>query len=72
MKLFTSSTEGLPRLHTPPLGLLALLQGLIVARADLKARDYQIDLAAKLNKTQVGTESCHCCECKQAANLADG
>lgn len=31
-----------------------LPQGLIVARANLKARDYQIDLAAKLNKTQVG------------------
>jgi U4/U6.U5 tri-snRNP component SNU23 len=31
-----------------------LHQGLIVARANLKARDYQIDLAAKLNKTQVG------------------
>ena len=30
-----------------------LHQGLIVARANLKARDYQIDLAAKLNKTQV-------------------
>lgn len=25
-----------------------------MARANLKARDYQIDLAAKLNKTQVG------------------
>jgi U4/U6.U5 tri-snRNP component SNU23 len=31
-----------------------LHQGLIVARANLKARDYQIDLAAKLNKSQVG------------------
>ncbi len=31
-----------------------LHQGLIVARANLKARDYQIDLAAKLHKTQVG------------------
>jgi hypothetical protein len=30
-----------------------LHQGLIVARANLKARDYQIDLASKLNKTQV-------------------
>lgn len=29
-----------------------LHQGLIVARANLKARDYQIDLASKLNKTQ--------------------
>ncbi len=26
-----------------------------MARANLKARDYQIDLAAKLNKTQVRT-----------------
>ena len=32
-----------------------LHQGLIVARANLKARDYQIDLASKLNKTQVHT-----------------
>ena len=31
-----------------------LAQGLIVARANLKARDYQIDLANKLHKTQVG------------------
>ena len=31
-----------------------LHQGLIVARANLKARDYQIDLASKLHKTQVG------------------
>ena len=31
-----------------------LHQGLIVQRANLKARDFQIDLAAKLNKTQVG------------------
>ncbi|PSC74503.1 Zinc finger matrin-type 2 [Micractinium conductrix] len=30
-----------------------LAQGLIVARANLKARDYQIDLANKLHKTQV-------------------
>lgn len=30
-----------------------LHQGLIVARANLKARDYQIDLASKLHKTQV-------------------
>ena len=30
-----------------------LHQGLIVQRATLKPRDYQIDLAAKLNKTQV-------------------
>lgn len=30
-----------------------LHQGLIVQRANLQARDYQIDLAAKLNKTQV-------------------
>jgi hypothetical protein len=29
-----------------------LHQGLIVARANLKSRDYQIDLASKLNKTQ--------------------
>lgn len=40
-----------------------LHQGLIVARANLKARDYQIDLAAKLNKTQVGAaetgRGCH-------------
>ncbi|GAB4813469.1 hypothetical protein N2152v2_000515 [Parachlorella kessleri] len=30
-----------------------LHQGLIVQRANLQARDYQVDLAAKLNKTQV-------------------
>ena len=36
-----------------------LHQGLIVARADLKARDYQLDLASKLNKTQArGAAGC--------------
>lgn len=30
-----------------------LHQGLIVARSDLKARDYQLDLASRLGKTQV-------------------
>lgn len=50
-----------------------LHQGLIVARADLKARDYQIDLAAKLNKTQMVSVAmplsqqagyyCNVCDC---------
>ncbi|KAI7845920.1 hypothetical protein COHA_000466 [Chlorella ohadii] len=50
-----------------------LHQGLIVARANLKARDYQIDLAAKLNKTQMVSVAmplsqqagyyCNVCDC---------
>ncbi|KAL4438504.1 hypothetical protein ABPG77_000152 [Micractinium sp. CCAP 211/92] len=50
-----------------------LHQGLIVARANLKARDYQIDLAAKLHKTQVVSVTmplaqqagyyCNVCDC---------
>lgn len=40
--------------HPPPVAERdPLHQGLIVQRANLKARDYQIDLASKLNKTQV-------------------
>lgn len=50
-----------------------LHQGLIVARANLKARDYQIDLASKLHKTQVVSVTmplsqqagyyCNVCDC---------
>lgn len=50
-----------------------LHQGLIVARANLKARDYQIDLASRLNKTQVVSVTmplsqqagyfCNVCDC---------
>lgn len=31
-----------------------LHQGLIVARSELKGREYQLDLASRLGKTQVG------------------
>lgn len=36
-----------------------LHQGLIVARSHLQQRDYQIDLSARLGKTQVGAGGGH-------------
>jgi U4/U6.U5 tri-snRNP component SNU23 len=48
-----------------------LHQGLIVERSNLRARDYQIDLASRLNKTQVKAVVGQACGWRPPGDPAD-